>query len=529
MSMPSSPAGSYQTIGGAPPNTLPAGFQQQPAAPAASENLGGFPMPAHDPQPQYTPQPQPFAQQPAPFQQQPQRPPQFAAQPFAPPQQPQQGFPPRSPSGSPMGGDPMFAGQPGAAGWPPADDLTLGGPAGGFQPMPQMPGQQPGGYQQPGPQTPPSTAIRDWMAQRGLASAAQYPDDEAVLQDLAQGAMELGHLRQLAGLGNEYLRQQSRGGTAPQPNGQPQPAAPATPAATTPAQPQAPEWRPEWAAYVRLNPESGLYEAKDPMATSPMIVQRANERATWEREQRRKMEEDPVAYLRERGLDEMIQKVRQETRDEVVGSVQEILRRRETEAQIGQWAEKNMNRFVVQGPDGLPARNPYTGEVLVNPRGQAAQRYSADFRQRFQQTYGRAPDHSTVIDHVETALARDEALGLFGQPPMAGQANGMPALPAPNGYAPGYAPQPGYAAPNGNGYPPQPFLQQPAFNQNEAMKNNLIQRSIAANGAFHQPGAGGTVAAAVGQQAVPQNPRLNLAQMFQQGAINRGIAHPEQF
>jgi len=534
-------SGSFQSIGGAPPDSFPGGQGGAPQPQMMPETQGNI-MP---PDPGYGGQ---YGQQPMQAQYGQQRPPQFAAQPFAqaPPQQS-----PFSPSGTPMSPDPLF-GRGGAPAQPlsapaagqqqPYDDgLALGGPAGGMhsfarqapQQQPQQPPAQQYGWlygagaQQSAaqPQRQPTSVVRDALAQRGI-NVGQYADDEALLADLGSAALESGYLRQMAGLGQEYLRQNSGGGqpqqTTQQPGQQGTPQQPQGGGQVEP--PKAPEWRPEWGAYVRMNPETGLYEAKDPMATSPLIVQRANERAGWEREQRRRMDEDPVGYLRERGLDKLLTDVREQTRQEVLGGVAEVFRAQHSQETIGRWVDQNAARFCVVGQDGRLQTNPYTNQPLLNPTGQMAQKLIGDFRQHFEQTYGRQPDATTVIKYVDSALAA-------AAQPTNGYAQ-------PNGaYPPGgqFYPQ------NGGFMQPQPPFMQPAggypqlgqvpygqpYDPNQAMKDHLIQRAIAANGAFHVPGAGGTVAAAA--NGVAQNTNANLGQLFQQGAIARGIARPDQF
>jgi hypothetical protein len=477
-----------------PPQQPQQGFQQAPQFP--QNNGAGFaPAPqGFNPQqqapPQYAPQPQQFGQQPPP-------------QPLRPQFTPPQVMPPEQQPGQPL--PYQFN-----------DGLDLAGPVGGQQyapqpqqgpqQFPQQP-QQPGQFQAPqGPQqfAPAAPApIRDRLAAQGVP-VGHYQSDEQLLADLGSAAGEIQQLRRYARMGIEAERGiQTQGGQQAAPQGQQPPPANGQPPAA-PQRPKAPEWRPEWDSLVKLNPQTGQYQAIDPMAVNPVIVERANEFAAYRRNMLNNLATDPASAVWNGGLSDLVsQEVEKRLQ---AAEAQRIAAQQESEATraFDSFIQQNAAQFFQVGQDGQPLVNPYTQEHVLTPRGQAFRQHATRYTAEFTARYGRAPDPRDVLERTQLALVQqDYAAAQQGQQPFQPQQPQQFAGQQPWGAPPQY--QPG-----GQG-----------FNQNQQALENTVQQALAR--ARYVPNANGTENSQAAN-GVAQNPNLSFRQLLQQAAAQRGLA-----
>lgn len=507
------------------PNPEAAGFGTggfvMPTTPAPSQQQGmpqlNLQLPAQQqaPQQQFAPAPQ-YGAAPTPQfqpQQQPAAAPMFAAA----PQQPQQ-----------------FAFN---------DGMSLGGAAGGFvptagQPFPPVaPQQQPQpGVQYPGApqfqQPAAPTPIRDDLVRQGL-NVSHYRTDAELLADLGQIAASAQAIQSQAAWAAANSQAQPSGQqTPPAQGGQPQaPTAGAAP--NTPTKPQAPEWNPEWNQFIRLNPQTGLYEPAS-VHINPMLAQKANEYKSWQRQQAEKLITDPMSVIGP-DLDTRLKAIKDEAKNELRQEIAVERQRTEGAKIVDRFVEKNATTFFQSGPDGKPVVNPITGQYVFTPRGQAAMTYGTQYRQQFAARYGSQPHPADVIEHVQKSLAYDEARGVFGPPMPQQQMPGVPQFQAAAQY-PAVAP-----APQMYGQPPmqypmvapvaQPWAPQPygvpaygAQPQFSTPQDDMVRRAIAAQQAGYQPQPNGTIQTAMQNALAPQNPSLDFKSMLRQSAQARGIS-----
>jgi hypothetical protein len=461
--------------------------------------------------------------------------PQFQPAPAFQPQQPQQFAAPQQQAPAPS----MF-GQP-AGQFQFNDGMSLGGAAGGFvptagQPFPQQVPQPQSAFgfpqQQQQPFVPPQPApIRDSLVQRGI-NVGHYTSDAELLNDLgtvaqsaqqiqAQAAWAAANAQQQPQPGQQQQQPPQAGGQQQQPGGQQQ----------APTKPQAPEWNPEWSQFVRVNPQSGLYETVSPHV-NPMLAQRANEYRSWQRAQAEKLITDPMSVIGP-DIEAKLAKIKDDAKAEVRQEIA-VERRREAGARaVDDFVEKNKSAFFVHDATGKPAVNPITGQFQFTARGQAAMTYASQYRTEFANRYGRAPDADDVITQVQTRLQADEARGAFG-PPMQ-QFGGQPFQGVPQ------FPQQQLPA-------PQPFMQQPQFGggmfvpqmpmqapamvpyqpqfapQFGSQQDDVVRRAIAMQQAGHMPQPNGTIQHAMQNALAPQNPSLDFKSMLRQSAQARGIS-----
>lgn len=486
---------------------------------AAGFGTGGFVMSSA---PTQQPQGMPQLNLQLPAQSQVPAPQQSAAQQFQPQQQP--------------AAAPMFAAapqQPQSFAF--NDGMSLGGAAGGFVPtagQPFPPTQQPTQVPQPGAQfqaapqfqSPAApTPIRDGLVRQGL-NVAHYRSDDELLADLGQIASSAQAIQSQAAWAAANSQQPS--------SGQQPSSAPAAPAAgsgvaapAAPTKPQAPEWNPEWNQFIRMNPQTGLYEPAS-VHINPMLAQKANEYKSWQRQQAEKLITDPMSVIGP-DLDSRLKAIKDEAKNELRQEIAVERQRTEGAKIVDQFVEKNATTFFQTGPDGKPVVNPITGQFVFTPRGQAAMTYGTQYRQQFAARYGSQPHPADVIDHVQKSLAYDEARGVFGPPmpqavapqqPQFMAATQYPAVPpAPQMYAQPPVQYP--MAPQAYGVPA--YGAQPQFS---TPQDDMVRRAIAAQQAGYQPQPNGTIQNAMQNALAPQNPSLDFKSMLRQSAQARGIS-----
>jgi len=434
---------------------------------------------------------------------------------------------------------PMFA-QPSGQAFQFNDGMSLGGAAGGFvptagQPFPQqVPQQQAFGFpqQQPAFVPPQPAPIRDSLVQRGI-NVGHYTSDAELLNDLGTVAQSAQQIQQQAAWAAANAQQQPQGGQQQQqqPQGGAQQQQPGG-GQQAPNKPQAPEWNPEWNQFVRVNPQTGLYETVSPHV-NPMLAQRANEYRSWQRQQAEKLITNPMEVIGP-DLDARLAKIKDDAKAEVRQELA-VERRREAGARaVDDFVEKNKAVFFVHDAAGKPAVNPITGQFQFTARGQAAMTYASQYRTEFANRYGRAPDADDVIAQVQTRLQADEARGAFGPPvqQLGGQPfQGVPQfpqqqLPAPQPFMP-QMPQFG-----GGMFVPQMPMQAPAMvpyqpqfaPQFASPQDDVVRRAIAMQQAGYMPQPNGTIQHAMQNALAPQNPSLDFKSMLRQSAQARGIS-----
>lgn len=510
----------------APPNGSPQAAQYQPQQAAQSQdnfeqNTGGRPMSPIAP-PQAAPPVWPTYQQAAPQQpayqpqqaQQPayQAPPAPAAQPQYPTWQPQQSLPP----------DPSLrAGQP----YNFNDGLRLAGPAGGgvgvmptassnaaaqgntpaLAAVPNTPQQ----YQQ---QAPPSTMLRDQLRQQGLP-VSQYASDAELLADIggAYGEVQAFRTQQQYGYQNNGAQGVSSGedlnGQTPgQVNGQA--AQTVTPGAPLPKR-VAPEWRDEWKSMVRED-ENGMYVPAS-IAINPVIAQRANEYAAWQRERSQKLLRDPVSFVREEGLESYLNDQKAAWKQEIVNEFRQQEQHQQSQSAVAQFTERHKAQLFQLDQQGNPMRD-FRGDYVRTQLGEQVNQQAAQIRQQFQQWYGHEPRPEHVLAEIQKQLPQQQQQAPPQQQPVQYQV----AQPQQQQFAPQQFQQPAPA-----------YYQQPQLpSRNEQMKESLIQRSIAMGAERYAPNQGGTIASAAASATVPQNSRLSFEQMLKQSAIEKGLMQP---
>lgn len=492
--------------------TNPAGYMPNwPAQPPQQQQQ--FQQPAA---PQYPPQqfaPQPFMPQPQlPAQMQyPQPPstyqqPYLAQQPVAPPApqapapQPniQQytmppdalrgaGVPYQFNDGLQLGG--LTAGAPGVPSGAPAP-AVLGGLPAASAPIagvsPTAPVQPQFGAANTGLMAPASTALRDSLASQGLP-VAQYPNDQALLDDMGQTVGQIQQLRQMARLGWESQQQQPPAQPTPQAPAQGQLPAPAT---VPPQKAVKPEWRQEWSSYVKKDPATGRFVPIDGYV-NPLVAERANQFADWERSRAEELVNSGLTVTEfEARLPEIIKQARTEARQEIEREEQT----RQGQAQVQSFLDTHKAAFFQLDPSGQPIRNPVTGQPITTAIGQAAFAYGNQYAQQFAQQYGVEPHPAQVVEYVQLKLTADQAAGR------------LPVLPQPT------APQP------------------PPTIDPQALKDQVLNQALARQQqiamAAHYPNQGGTIATAAQQATQPQNPKVPFNQMLIQAAIAKGQLPP---
>lgn len=536
-----------------PPPGMPVsgGFTGQPLL-AADNSLEGRVMPPAMPvaQPQARPQwpsypqaaaqsqPQYPAQQQLPAQQYQQLPAQQAQPlPAQYPVAPQPAPAPTYPLGQqPMGFDPLHA--PGAQ-HQFNDGLALAGPAGGgprltsplapagasaalmpagvVQPQVPAAGQIPAPAPQQFAPAQPTTSIRDGLMRQGL-SVGHYQNDDQLLADIGSTLASQQQLAPIIRLGYEALEQRRAAGTpvpaaagGPVQAASPQPNQPNQPA-PQPARPAAPEWRTEWESLVRLDDRTGRFVAVDPLATNPLVVERANEYASWRRQRAESMLRDPIGTLRAEGLDQILQQHREQVIQELEQRTLASQQAEEAEQITQQFLEQNRASFFQLDAQGNPITNPINGQPALTPVGTAAAQHAQVFRQQFLARYGHEPHALDVTSHVRQSLAQDQAQGRFG--------NFAPPQVAGN-YQPQNVPQQQLAGPGGSPFQVPPAQQ--SIQQAAALAAREPNRLQAMNGMQYQPNQLGTIAAAAQQPEYAQNPNLSFGDMLRQKARERGI------
>jgi hypothetical protein len=480
-------------------------YQQAPPAFAPAP-----PPPAYAPQ--FVPQaPQP--QYPAPSQAQ-------VLQPQAPPPQPVYQQPAPAPQQYPQFPPFALAG-PGSGGLSSA--VGSGSPAPVGQP-PQAPAaQNPAGL---GGANPPQTMLRDALALRGL-SASQYQNDDQLLEDMSETLSEIEELRYWANQGRGMAAREranngspamsSANGVAAPSQVQPPQPSPGSPA-PAPQQPAAPDWRPEYEAMVRRDPQTGRFIPADNFV-NPRFAELANERAVWERNRAQALISDPVGFLRAQGLDQILAEREQKAVREFQQQQQEEQATAAANEAINGFVKQNQAMLFQLDNNGQPLVNRATQQPLLSPRGQAFSQYSQEYVANFQQRYGQAPDPRDALQHAQIRLQVDEASGRFGAPLQQQPVYGQPA--AYQGYQP--QPQPQATTPWPAAQPaPQ---QQPAFQQPPA--NTVQQRIQQMNGAAYQPNHQGTLVTASQNPNYAQNPHLSLRQMLHDAGVAAGVL-PQQ-
>lgn len=546
-----SPAPNGFSLGGAPPHTLPPAPQQAPQmAPSFTTNAGETtlspvaPPPSQPQWPAYpqaqAPQQQSYQQSPPQYMPQPQQPPQYAPAQQYPAYQtpaayqpaPQQSQRPQQMPQHAMAPDPnQRAGQQ----YQFNDGLRLAGPVGSSGVAPaasfNAPAQAP---QSPGlagvPNTfppqqqfapPQQTSLRDQLAAQGYPIGA-YVNDAQLLEDFGAAAVELQQFRQQ----QRYAAYGAQGVSSGEDltGQQPGPAAGQAAQTATPASPQnnrpkPPEWRPEWNSLVRQD-DSGLWVPIDPTVTPPAIVQRANEYHAWRRDRADQVMRDPVAVVRQEGLDEYLNQQKEAWQQEVFQRLEKERQQEQAQAQTEQFIEQNKSQLFVLDQNGQPAKSPYTQQPLRTPLGDAVYQFSQQIAQQHRSYYGTEPNPLHILAETKKYIASiapqqqapQQQQG-FQQPPQ------LPAMQ--NQYQPQAAPQQQFVMQPA--YYQQYPQQQPLPSRNEQLKDQTIQRAIANNGAMYAPNQLGTVASAAANAEIPQNSRISFGDMLKNEAVKRGL------
>lgn len=503
MSTGNQPFAAPAPIGGAPTES----FQ----LPSATAN-GGAPMPTQVGQRTGFPQldfsqaqqsQQPQYQQPA-FQQPAQQPQFAAANPWTMPQQP-----------SPVQYAPAQQPQYQTPQRPAGDQLQLGGPFGGYSPAPVAPVQLPYGqqYQQPQqPQQLPATSIRDQMAARGLP-VSNYQSDDQLIADYGRIAAENQQLKPYARLGYEQVANSRQNGQ------QPTPVAP-VPGAQVPTKPQTPEWREEWSSQVQWDAAKGRFIGVDEF-TSPLVVERANERKAWEQHRAKELISNPVEYLKSAGLKEELAALKDEAKREVLAEITSQQDHQRSRAVAENFIERNRHVLGVYDQSGREVIDPSTGKPALTQLGLLAMQTAEGFRNQFEQAYGVSPRPDHVIQVVEQQLGQFMAQQQRPAPQQVQQPQFQ--QPAPQQQAYGGAAYGGYPQAQ-----PQ-FQQQPQYYpqviQGGDPRENFVQQAIRNNSAQYHPNSNGTIASAVANEQIVQNPSASFSEMLRQGAVAKGLVH----
>lgn len=336
-----------------------------------------------------------------------------------------------------------------------------------------------------------STALRDQLAQQGLP-VAQYPNDQALLDDMGQTVQQVEALRQRMRWDQDN-QQQPVAPQAPVAPAAP-PAAPAgTPASNT--KPVKPEWKQEWSSYVKKDPATGRFVPVDSYV-SPQIADRANEISAWERARAEELVEHGITLQDlDRTLAEKLTAIKAEVRQELEREEQA----RQDQQQVQQFLQANQAAFFQIGTNGQPVLNPVTQQPVMTAVGQAAFAYGNQYAQQFEQSYGVPPNPAQVIEYVQLRLTADQAAGRL---PLAQQS----------------APQ--YGQPPAMPPPPTP----------EQLKEQVIANALARQqqvaAAAYAPNQAGTIATAAQHATQPQNPRMSFRDALMQSAEQHGQLPP---
>lgn len=265
-----------------------------------------------------------------------------------------------------------------------------------------------------------------------------------------------------------------------------------------------------------------MFKAVDPTVVPPAIVQRANEYASWKRERGEQLLRDPMAIMREEGLEQFLTERDAKLKQSIVDEFRQQEVQQKSQAAVTDFLNKNKAHLFVLDQQGQPAQN-WRGEYLRTPLGEHLNQQAVQIRQQFQEWYGREPDPRHVMAELEQRLA-----------PYVPQQQPQPGFQPPAQQAPAYqqyvpqqqvqqfqTPQPAYYQ--------QPPQFPPLPNRNEQLKDNLYQRQLAMRGEAYAPNQQGTVASAQASPVIPQNTRLSFEQMLKNSAIEKGILHPSTY
>lgn len=403
--------------------------------------------------------------QPLPSQQQPDPVPQLPPLPSAPPSIAQYSTP-----GTPLAPQPQFQPQQ-----PPQFQVQQPEP----QPQQQIASFPAQPQQAPQPQEPQPSALREMLSSRGVP-VEQYQSDDELLNALGQFSADRQRLEYLARIGEQAISRQQQP-TQQQPAQQQQ----------QPAQSnQLPEWRPEWGALLTRDPESGLFVPKPGNElVAGQIAQIANQREAQRREYAERLMDDPIEFLKERGLGNLFEQERQRIIQEIRQQEQD----RQVMTQVEQWNREVDPLLFQRDQAGNTVLNPLTGQPVLTELGQQVSQQRQRFSSWFQGVYGFEPDDALVMQNVAPIIEAHKSR--------------QQAQPQPQSQA-------------------QPPVQayDPAKNQ-DALQRMTV--AAAAQQAMYTPNQNGTIAAASMNATLPQNSQATFTQSLREEAIRQGIISPD--
>lgn len=290
----------------------------------------------------------------------------------------------------------------------------------------------------PGPEGSPGPAgvvssgggLLDRLAGFGLDTSGFQNDDEALAHLLA-AQMQIPELERLAAFGQQVLpyvnefQEFLKSRQSPQ-----EPQAGAAPAAQEPQPepywPAPPEWKPEYEQFLTIDPRTGQVVATDPVFAH--LVPKYHEYIRWKRERDQAFWRDPVAAIW-KGIEQRL-----EQREKERGFL--------TKQDLDAYRQQQFaNSFAIANEDWLYARDPMTGQPIVNANGQRQLSLAGQFYvhniQRLEQLAQRMAQGDPSAQHELAQFALEMTIPAFLQGQMAGagatppQADGNGGAPVP--------------------------------------------------------------------------------------------------
>lgn len=307
-------------------------------------------------------------------------------------------------------GTPSSAALPGGAASPPGPDGSPG----------------PAGASSPGAGGAGGGGLLERLAGFGLDVSGFQNDDEALAHLLA-AQMQVPELERLAAFGQQVLpyvnefqeflksRQSSQepqaGAAAASKEPQPEPYWPAPP-----------EWKPEYEQFLTIDPRTGQVVATDPVFAH--LVPKYHEYIRWKRERDQAFWRDPVAAIW-KGIEQRL-----EEREKQRGFL--------TKQDLDAYRQQQFaNSFAVANEDWLYAKDPVTGQPIVNAAGQRQLSLAGQFYvhniQRLEQLAQRMAQGDPTAQHELAQFALEMTIPAFLQ---AGAVGGGPPQSQGNGAAP---------------------------------------------------------------------------------------------
>lgn len=243
----------------------------------------------------------------------------------------------------------------------------------------QQPGQQQQPEQQQGYTQQQVLDMRQELANRNY-DVSEFGSNAEIVDAFEQMMVERDRLRQLE-QENQYYRQQAyqqQNQTAPQTDETP----------STEPEPKVSAWNPPSiseqakrvasAGLVKMNPQTGFYEAENPMFQQ--YAQEFNNAAEWKKDRADKFWSNPVEFLKEAGAEEAFRQGipnEEEILSKAEQRVFEKLQQQRSLDAIEGFLQQNIGLFYQVDQQGRPQRN-QAGQMITTDIGRVYQQAAAE-------------------------------------------------------------------------------------------------------------------------------------------------------